>query len=80
MSLDNFLLEIEELSKLIAQNQTVDNLMQRAKLYMKIERRDLAINDLNTILGLEAENIEAKSYLSMLTQINDYFYNQMYNV
>lgn len=80
MSKDILLLQIEEATRLIGENPTVENLMTRAKLYMKIERRDLAINDLNDILKLDAENVEANSYISMLTEINDYFYNQMYNV
>lgn len=58
----------------------IEKLVERGKMYMKIERRDLALNDFNRVVSLESEHVEANSYILLLTAIDDYFYNQTYNV
>lgn len=58
----------------------VEKLLERAKLYMKIEKRNLALNDFNRIITLDNEHVEANSYILLITSIDDYFYNQTYNV
>ncbi|MEG0499879.1 MAG: hypothetical protein RR550_02005 [Rikenellaceae bacterium] len=58
----------------------IEKLVERGRLYMKIERRDLALNDFNRVLAIDSEHIEANSYVLLLSSIDDYFYNQTYNV
>lgn len=58
----------------------VDLLVERGKLYLKLERRDLALNDFNAILKIDKDHVEADSYILLITAIDDYFYNQTYNV
>lgn len=58
----------------------IEKLVERGKMYMKIERRDLALNDFNRVKSLDDEHVEANSYILLLTAIDDYFYNQTYNV
>ncbi len=75
-----YLNKIEEISALLDKDDSnINLLMERAKLYMKIERRDLALNDLKLIESLDESNIEAQSYIMMITQIDSYFYSDLYN-
>lgn len=78
---NEILKKIGELSLLINEDSdNVQHLVERAKLYMKIERRDLALNDLNSAIIIDSEHIEANSFIMLLTSIDEYFYNQTYNV
>lgn len=73
--------QIGELSlKLQSDSENVDLLVERGKLYLKLERRDLALNDFNAIIKIDKEHVEADSYILLITAIDDYFYNQTYNV
>lgn len=58
----------------------IDKLLERGKLYLKLEKRNLALNDFNRIIKLDSEHVEANSYVLLITSIDDYFYNQIYNV
>ena len=72
---------IEELTvKLLENSNNIDLLIERAKLYLKLEKRNLALNDFRDVLKIDADNVEANSYVMLVTSIDDYFYNQTYNV
>lgn len=81
MTENEVLKAIGELTLHIEQDiNDIEKLVERGKMYMKIERRDLALNDFNRVVSLESEHVEANSYILLLTAIDDYFYNQTYNV
>lgn len=72
---------IEELTiKLLDNSNNIELLIERAKLYLKLEKRNLALNDFRDVLKIDEDNVEANSYIMLVTSINDYFYNQTYNV
>ncbi len=77
----DLLLEIDKITENINSNDSdmVSSLIERAKLYMKIERRDLALNDFKKVLSLESDNTEAESYVMMITAIDSYYYTDTYN-
>lgn len=78
---EKIIAEIKELTvKLENDNNNLDILIERTKLYLKLEKRDLALNDLLRIIEIEPDHIEANSYILLVKSINDYFYNQTYNV
>lgn len=81
MTESDILKRIGELSlHLEGMPENIDTLLERGKLYMKLEKRALALNDFNHIVKLENEHVEANSYILLITSIDDYFYNQIYNV
>lgn len=81
MTVNDILKTIGDLSlHLEAEADNIEKRLERAKLYMKLERRDLALNDLNKIVAQDNEHVEANSYIMLITSIDDYFYNQTYNV
>lgn len=81
MTVNDILKTIGELSlHLEEETDNIEKRLERAKLYMKLERRDLALNDFNKIIEQENEHVEANSYRMLITSIDDYFYNQIYNV
>lgn len=81
MTENDVLKSIGQLSLLLEEDiNNIENLLERAKLYMKLDRRDLAHNDFKRIVALDEEHVEANSYILLITSIDDYFYNQTYNV
>lgn len=76
------LLEIGDISKRIEECEILDLelLVERGKLYLKLERRDLALNDFNRVVAADEHHVEASSYIMLITSIDNYFYNQIYNV
>lgn len=81
MTVNDILKTIGDLSlHLEEEADNIEKRLERAKLYMKLERRDLALNDFNRIIEQDREHVEANSYVMLITSIDDYFYNQIYNV
>lgn len=81
MTVNDILKTIGDLSlHLEEESDNIEKRLERAKLYMKLERRDLALNDFNRIIEQDREHVEANSYVMLITSIDDYFYNQIYNV
>ena len=73
--------KIEELTISLSKDSTnIEFLIERAKLYLKLEKRDFALNDFRDVLKIDENHVEANSYVMLVTSINDYFYNQTYNV
>ncbi len=72
--------QIKQISDLIHNDESSAQLfLQRAKLYMQIERRDLALNDLRKAVSIDNDLTEAHSYIMMITSIDSYYYTDTYN-
>lgn len=80
MTHEEIINQIEKLSEELKHSKSVDLLLDRAKLYMKTNERNLALNDLTELLLLDPTHTEALSYKEMIGAIDVYFYNQTYNV
>ncbi len=77
---EQIITEIDKINESLAvEGANVNLLIERAKLYMKIERRDLALNDFNQVLTIEPDNVEANSYVMMISSIDRYYYTDTYN-
>lgn len=75
--LDN---EVNILSIEITGNPNDDELyMERGKLYHRMGVFDKALNDFIKARALNKDNIEAKQYISMIKEIFEYRYTDIYN-